>query len=178
MNEARWTPGIGDPSVVGWFTVVAYSLAALLCWRAGRWPPTQRIWWSIAVLLVALSVNKQLDLQSWFTQVGRDMARAEGWYDARGYVQTGFIVGMVAGGVIGVAGLFRFARHHAICVRTALAGVSLLLAFIAVRAASFHHVDRLIGTTILGFRFNWLFELGGIGIIAASALCSTRRSAQ
>ncbi len=105
-------------------------------------------------------------------------ARAEGWYDARGFVQTGFVVGMVAGGVIGVAGFFRFARHHAICVRTALGGVSLLLAFIAVRAASFHHIDRLIGTTILGFRFNWIFELGGIAIIAGSALCALQRQAR
>lgn len=178
MSEARWTPGIGDPSIVGWFTVVAYFLAALLCYRGSRGPEERSIWWSIAVLLIALGINKQLDLQSWFTQVGRDMARAEGWYDVRGFVQIGFIVVMVVGGVIGAAWLFRLARHHAICVRTALIGLSLLLTFIAVRAASFHHVDRLIGTTILGFRFNWIFELGGIAIIAASAICARRRSAR
>lgn len=29
-----WSPGIGDPSFAGWLTVVAYLVAAWLCWRA------------------------------------------------------------------------------------------------------------------------------------------------
>jgi hypothetical protein len=178
MSEARWAPGIGDPSIVGWFTVVAYFLAGLLCYRAGRWPEERRIWWVLAVLLVALGINKQLDLQSWFTQVGRDMARIEGWYDYRGYIQTLFIGGMIIGGIIGARWLYHFARGHSNCVRVGLSGLCMLCAFIAIRAASFHHFDRLIGTSILGFRFNWIFELGGIAIIAGSALCALGRSAR
>lgn len=178
MSEVRWTPGIGDPSIGGWFTVIAYFGTALLCYRARRQPESRRIWWLMAGLLIALGINKQLDLQSWFTQVGRDLARAEGWYDIRGFVQTGFIIGMIVAGVISAIGLFRLAQHHAICVRTALTGLSVLLAFIMVRAASFHHVDALIGKSVLGLRFNWIFELGGIAIIAASALCSARRLAR
>jgi hypothetical protein len=34
-----------------------------------------------------------------------------------------------------------------------------------IRAASFHHVDRLIGRTVLGFRWNWILEMGGIGLV-------------
>src|ERR1041384_5677187 len=30
----RWRPGIGDPTFIGWFTVVAYFATAYLCWRA------------------------------------------------------------------------------------------------------------------------------------------------
>ncbi len=30
----NWSPGIGDPTFVGWFTVVAYFDAALACWKA------------------------------------------------------------------------------------------------------------------------------------------------
>jgi hypothetical protein len=32
----RWSPGIGDPTVVGWVTVGAYLLAGWLCWRVFR----------------------------------------------------------------------------------------------------------------------------------------------
>src|SRR5262245_10532966 len=31
----NWSPGIGDPSVVGWVTVVLYFFAALICLRVG-----------------------------------------------------------------------------------------------------------------------------------------------
>ena len=32
----RWRPGIGDPTFMGWLTVVAYFTASLLCCMAGR----------------------------------------------------------------------------------------------------------------------------------------------
>src|SRR4051812_4569456 len=34
--DGRWHPGIGDPGVVGWLTVVAYFAAAGLAYRALR----------------------------------------------------------------------------------------------------------------------------------------------
>jgi hypothetical protein len=175
MSEARWTLGIGDPSIVGWFTVVAYFISAILAYRAGQRADERRIWWSIAVLLIALGINKQLDLQSWFTQVGRDMARAEGWYDQRWIAQEMFIAAIAVIGIGGAGFLFWWTRRRAIDVRIAVAGLALLFAFVFMRAASFHHIDRLIGSTVLGFRFNWIFELGGIAIIAVSAVRSRRR---
>jgi hypothetical protein len=35
-EDDHWEPGIGDPTFVGWVTVVAYVIAAYLCWRAAR----------------------------------------------------------------------------------------------------------------------------------------------
>ena len=32
----HWRPGIGDPTFMGWLTVVAYFTAVPLCWMAGR----------------------------------------------------------------------------------------------------------------------------------------------
>ena len=34
--DGRWVPGIGDPSLMGWLTVVAYFVTAFLCYRASR----------------------------------------------------------------------------------------------------------------------------------------------
>jgi len=32
-QHIRWTPGIGDPSFVGWLTVALYFIVALYCYR-------------------------------------------------------------------------------------------------------------------------------------------------
>jgi hypothetical protein len=43
-----------------------------------------------------------------------------------------------------------------------------LVTFVAVRAASFHHIDRWLGYGVV--RLNWVLELGGIALVALSAL--------
>jgi hypothetical protein len=178
MNHARWTPGIGDPTIMGWVTVAAYFVAAVLCLASAiRSSDDKRLWSWSGAFLALLGINKQLDLQSWFTQAARDLALVEGWYDYRGIVQAMFIVAMVVGCSVGGVRLWKAARERPICIRLAFAGFAILIAFIAIRAASFHHIDRLIGSSIFGFRFNWIFELGGIAIIGASALCARFRSA-
>ena len=49
----------------------------------------------------------------------------------------------------------------------------LLVSFVLIRAASFHHVDLLLRAGPV--RLNWVLELGGIGLIA---LTSGSRSAR
>ncbi len=51
----------------------------------------------------------------------------------------------------------------------AVTGLCLLLVFVIVRATSFHHMNVLIDTYILGIRVNWVLELSGILCIAYSA---------
>jgi hypothetical protein len=55
-----------------------------------------------------------------------------------------------------------------------LLGLSSLITFIVIRAASFHHVDVLLRSQLLGIRVNWILELGGIALIALSAAQSAR----
>jgi hypothetical protein len=45
-----------------------------------------------------------------------------------------------------------------------------VVVFVVTRAASFHHVDILISTTVLGVRMNWLLELPGPLLVAVVAL--------
>jgi len=47
----------------------------------------------------------------------------------------------------------------------ALLGATFLIAFVLIRAASFHHIDRLITSSIFGFRWNWILEMGGIIVV-------------
>ena len=79
----RWRPGIGDPTFMGWLTVAAYAIAAftalLAARRAGRAPGTTRgsrgMWLLVAAFMALLCLNKQLDLQSLLTDIGRQLSK-------------------------------------------------------------------------------------------------------
>lgn len=170
-----WSPGIGDPTFLGWFTVVLYFVAALACVFASRKEiEAGRLWCFLALALALLGLNKQLDLQSLLTAFGRELANSEGWYDRRRDVQKAFVavVGVIGllGAIVTSVKLGKASRQ----IRWAFAGFLLLGAFVCIRAASFHHVDRFLNSGIFGARFNWIFELGGIAIIALNALRARR----
>lgn len=176
-----WYPTIGDPTFMGWLTVVAYLFTAILTgisvvnipgnnFNQKEYRTNQFIWWLITFILLFLGMNKQLDLQSWLTITGKNLALAEGWYESRRIVQSIFIATItifVITFIIFIAWLMKNNRSSA---RWGLIGLSMLSCFVVIRAASFHHVDRLINFAPLGIRFNWILELGGIVIIAISAL--------
>ena len=174
----NWNPRIGDPSVMGWVTVVAYFLAALLLWVQWRQAPvlyqehlrTHRLLLLFfAVSMFALGINKQLDLQTWLTNVGRDISKAQGWWENRRVAQAIVLAGIMACGgglmlvILRAGGVLKVHR-------LAMFGFLVLVVFVIIRASSFFQMDRLINFRVLGFRMNWFFELTGIGIIGASAL--------
>jgi hypothetical protein len=84
-----WSPGIGDPTFVGWLTVALYAVVATMCWRAARecrkqqpkktvLPLETRLWWFLSICLWVLCINKQLDLQTAFTAIGRIISHRDG----------------------------------------------------------------------------------------------------
>jgi hypothetical protein len=181
----HWSPGIGDPTVIGWITVVAYFAAVYCCTvafrilakAAGDLKRRRRertVWCILAVALALLGVNKQLDLQTAFTEIGRMLAKGEGWYDYRQVVQGLFIVTMGLIGFIALCVLMYMTRTLSPWTKIAVAGSVLIVAFVMIRAASFHHFDAFIQLRVLSLRMNWILELGGIGIILAGALLRRR----
>ena len=172
----RWSPGIGDASIAGWVTVVAYFFAVFLCARAylrrrsdDRYQAERRVWLALACALLGLGINKQLDLQTALTEAGRTLALQQGWYAERRVVQGIFVLAVIIGGV-GVGGwLLTQARRSSKALRKGLLGAVTLGAFVVVRAASFHHVDLLLGQTWAGLRLNVLLEIGGIVWVACGA---------
>jgi hypothetical protein len=171
--EGRWQAGIGDPTVVGWITVAVYGITALLALRCARRsgdPLEFRFWSVLTIALLMLGVNKQLDLQSLVTQIGRDLAFAHGWYHDRRVVQFAFIGLLLALGVSVGAVLLWTARRLPPSTQIATLGIVLLVVFVVIRGASFHHVDELLGSKVQGVRYNWLLELTPLAVIAVSAL--------
>lgn len=177
---AAWTPGIGDPTPAGWITVADYFLAAALCYKAHRRareavaPRGRRreafVWLVLASSLVFLGINKQLDLQSLATQLLRENAVEFGWYDQRRRYQrlaTGLL--LVSGSVVIVVLTWWSRTAHA-SMRLAMVGLAFIATFVLIRAASFHHVDALLGLTLSGVRINSALELTGITTVAAAAL--------
>jgi hypothetical protein len=174
----NWSPGIGDPTFYGWLTTACYLVTAWTAWRVARRTPPflseakreHALWLFLTALFAALGVNKQLDLQSAVTAIGRILAREGGWYEQRGSMQALFVVAVAGVGIAGALSLFVLARGASIHLRAALLGTSLLFAFVVIRAASFHHMDRFIKSELLGLRFNVLVELGGVLLVLAAAL--------
>lgn len=181
----HWSPGIGDPTFVGWLTVVAYFVTAWRCLLAARritGPMAalrearreRSFWMVLSILFLFLGINKQLDLQSLLTEVGRLLAKDEGWYESRGRVQLVFILAVGALGVAAAAAGIYAVRRATLGARIAAGGTALLMAFVVIRAASFHHVDSFIDSHWLGLRANWLVELGGIFIVLGGTLAQER----
>lgn len=175
IHAIGWRPEIGDPTLAGWFTVFSYFLAAFLSVRVRsglpkHGNPSHRAFWLLTgLLMLALGVNKQLDLQSLLTALGKYYAHRQGWYPHRQWLQMAFIASILC---LGITALFYgFKRFRGILKENwlAFAGIVFLSVFVLIRASSFHHMDRLIGTRWLGMKMNWLLELSGIYCIVLNA---------
>ena len=87
-----------------------------------------------------LEINKQLDLQSALTEVGRLIAFREGWYEQRRIIQISFVVLIAFVCAIALIALFVWVRSAPTATTVAFFGTGLVLGFVLIRASSFHHV--------------------------------------
>lgn len=169
----RWSPTIGDPTLVGWLTVFLYFLAGVSCLVVVLMNQRDRRFWGLlSILFLFLCVNKQLDLQSALTATGRCIAQMQGWYENRKAVQIAFILVLLAvclGSTIVALFCLRGALWR---VGFALIGFGLLVGFVAIRAVGFHHFDQFIGIRLANARVNWILEISGILTIQANALAA------
>jgi hypothetical protein len=171
-----WRPGIGDPTFVGWMIFSLYAISGSFSIRAGIYEIKQRnrgqpqCWFFVAGFLLLLAINKQLDLQTLFLQVGRRLAEREGWYADRRKVQLAFVLLLAAAmcyGLLRVSTMAdRFFKNH----RLVSVGLISLVIYILLRAALFDHVDAALGLNVGDAAWMQIFELFGVFccLIAAS----------
>jgi hypothetical protein len=177
IQDLRWRPTIGDPSLMGWLTVAAYGLAAIVAYfaarRAGRAPGlamgSRTTWLLVSALMTFLCLNKQLDLQSLFTDIGRVFSHRQGWYEDRREFQKWFVIGVLAlscvTALVTIIVFHKFWRYHFLLA----CGLAFMLTFIVVRAISFHHVDAFLRSRVGGAKLNWVLELTGIALVMIAA---------
>ena len=168
-----WSPGIGDPTVFGWAVVVGYFVAFLFCLRAGQVYILRYgrlgLWHVLAAAMFLLGVNKQLDLQTLFTDAGRSYARDLGIYDQRRWYQAVFIMLLAVSAAVAAIFVSVSAVKSAWQLRVATAGLILLFGFVVIRAASFHYVDRMLGWDLGGVLLNHALEILGIALVGIPA---------
>jgi hypothetical protein len=189
VRDGKWYWGLGDPDAGAVIVTGMYLAAAGLCllvarrWKSVWTAPSHvprcrfesRVWLLFAVLLFLLGVNKQADFQSLLTLYGRDILRSAGLYEVRRKIQALFIVGVGITACLSVlVGIWAVWKTSWPC-RAALAGLAIQSAFIVVRAASFHHVDRVLGVTLSSVKLNLVFESIGLIVVLTAAAIGLKR---
>ena len=88
-----WSPGIGDPTVGGWVTVLLYAWVAWMSLHVLRGENRRQlilsanertVWRWMLAGMIALGINKQLDLQSGLTELARVLAHEQVEHGHRG----------------------------------------------------------------------------------------------
>jgi uncharacterized protein (DUF983 family) len=168
-ENGRWQAGVGDPTIFGWLTVIIYLIATIRCFFKAQeskdYGGNFKFWIYLGVFLLLLGINKQLDLQTLLTQTVRDIAKAGHWYADREPVQIGFIVMMGFGMFVAVISLRMYLAHSWHNYKVTWIGLIVLLTFILIRAASFHHMDVFINRSFLGLSYNAILEIGALVLI-------------
>jgi hypothetical protein len=179
-----WAPGFGDRDLYGYVMTVVHLVAAGLAVTVAvkgpfqsRSPRAERWLWGIgATVLVVLAINKQLDLQSMLVTAARCVARGQGWYEARREYQTEIILGLVIAAAIIVPTLILLLRKAVFGNLAFVLSMSALVAFVLLRAISFHHLDIVFGTNVLSFRLHRLIEVTALGAVILVAAVRLGRS--
>ncbi len=182
LKFINWHPGIGDPTIIGWIITLAYFIMALLCWWTGMAEKknilnicrhdSHVLWFGLAALLFVLGLNKQLDLHTLIISLGREIAKANGWYDMRREVQRVFILLIVMFSFFSLGTLVWWLKGYWKKYWFVLLGVAIIIIFVVIRAASFNHVDYLLSKwRVIGpFKMKYVVELCGILIIGAGVV--------
>jgi hypothetical protein len=170
---------IDNPAIGGWIAVAIYSVAIISCWltlcESGRGTREKRVWWFIVILLLALAITRQFDLQAALTESGRMFARSEGWYFERRPIQFEFIIGLALICVAVTSIFWNWAKRIPQPARIALAAITLVTGYVLIRTVSLHRVDGLIGRRVLGISWNWILEMGGVGVVLLASLWRRHR---
>ncbi|AUH33775.1 hypothetical protein [Paracoccus tegillarcae] len=170
---ANWRPIIGDPTIFGWITVVAYLICAILAvivWNSRPEPALRRFWAFSAIVLAFLALNKQLDLQTAMTSTGRCLFHYLDIYEQRSFVQLIFVIVLIAVVFLlylrGMSAMRRYRRSHGL----AMLGLGFVALYVLIRATSFHVVDLLGSQQVFGISANFLLENAGLVMIAINAI--------
>jgi len=124
--------------------------------------------------MIALGLNKQLDVHKLLTEIGREIVKNHGWRAQRKNIQTAFVLGLACVGLILVVGKLYLIRNRLREFGLALIGLMSLLAFTIFRAASLYRLGNLVNRLpYYGDEMNAGLELGGAFLVALGALLAS-----
>jgi hypothetical protein len=185
-----WQPQWDNPDFRGWSVVAVYVVAAGFCARTAlalrKMGPEEKresaVWRLLALGLLFLGINKQLNLQTLLIVLCRRGAAAGGW------LEKGRLAQMVFSAALTVAGLaliwrlrVRFRRFFA-GNRWVFTGLVVLFLFVLIRAASINHVFKWAGVQQKDEqgdkKWTWVLEIVGSACLAFAATKAGRQSSR
>ena len=171
-----WAERLAGTQLSEWVTVAIYLVAALCCYLARR--AAKRVmhkqeatfWLLTALGMLFFAINEPFDFQTLITDIGKVVARRDGWYEGRHEIQFVFVIALgIAGAVVGATLLWLVHKMHW-TVHLAVAGLGSIALFILARAISFHKMDTWFVQKMPLFNQGTVQELIGGAIIALAAI--------
>ena len=178
LAEITWRPSIGDPDALGWSITLTYFIVSWLCLSAGRAQQTNQteqqtfpwFWFGLGAAMIAMGLNKQLDLQVLAIQIGRQLAIIGDWYDRRRSFKAVVVFAAAGLGLVGLITGFYVMRKSWRQYVLAYLGILILLAFVALRASPLGRVEKSLNQIPwLIHTLNATLELGGLFLIGLGA---------
>ena len=169
-----WRPHLGDPSLGGIGLTLLYIVASLLFLRAilaqDGWQPRERLLWvACTVILVLLTLNKQLDLQQTIIWVGRCVAKHEGWFDQRLTFQREFGMVILAAVVLAILAFGWICRSVLSANWPLLLGMAMLTLFIVLQITRFEQLAGGMAQTIVALHLHRILEGAALCVLIWSA---------
>ena len=165
-----WIARIGDPYVSSWINTTLYAcslVAAIYKWRNLKHNQAshreQNFWLFLIFVLFALGANKNLNFHILLIELGRHIAKNEGWLEKRNFVQAWFAYAL--SGIIFCSALYILVLNRKLWRNNALSliGLSILCVYAVIRTTSICHVEFVPDSFSDGeFRFTDIIEFFGI----------------
>ena len=167
------------------FVVVLYALAgttALLLGVIERqrgnaagprlWPT---FWFATGGLLLTMALGRASNVSDLLTDLGRERARSDGWYEVRRSLQA-WVVGAVAAvwAVTVAFAIWRVPERRRRYLPTALV-VFTLVCFVGIRLISLHQIDTLLDRDVRGVSIGAVTEVGLLLLVVAVTAWRFRR---
>lgn len=131
-----------------------------------------QLWLAIAALLAGLALARGIHFSGWLDGLARQFLWAKGWYYDRRPYQRAIVAALLIGSFGAALALIVLRHRHGLprSLTLGCVGAVGLVAYLLVRAVSYHNIDSLLYRRSLeDVEFSLVFEFLGAAFIAASA---------
>ena len=125
-------------------------------------------WWIITILFFLIGINSIFNFHIHLSELFREYAHIEGWYEDRRSFQMLFLAVIISFGIITDLALQSKLKEISLNNRMVIYGTAFLGSIFLFDIISFHPVDSLFNSYIFGCKIRLILELAGIIWVAVS----------
>jgi hypothetical protein len=182
LADNGWRFGLNDSYVSGYVICASYIAVSVLCLytgfsskrlvTCGEKKKVILLWGGLALTMLMLGINKQLDLQTLLIAVGRILFKSLGLLEIRREVQAVFAVIFAMVSAVSFLGITWILRTQLLNNKYVFYGIFLISSFIVMRALSINHIELTPVSLpfIARMHLGTIHEIAGIGCIGYGAI--------